>query len=81
MVDNSDDKLNDLSILLDEPIHQLALAQMRSGVPVVTLTAFVNGDVIASIMKEPGGGSTPYARVNQLTRMLKLLRCDDAQDE
>jgi hypothetical protein len=76
----SEEDYQDLSVL-DEPLRQLALAQMRTDIPVVTLTALANGDVIASIMKEAGGGSIPYARIDHLTRMLGRLPDNRAERE
>jgi hypothetical protein len=72
---DGEESYQDLSAF-DEPLRQLALIQMSSGIASVTLTALANGDVIASIMKEAGGECVPYARVDHLTRMLYLLQND-----
>jgi hypothetical protein len=40
-----------------------------------------NGDAIASLVKEPGDASAPYARIDRLTRMLNLLPGNQSQDE
>jgi len=77
---SSEDSHQDLSVL-DESLRQLALIQMSSGVASIALTALANGDLIASIMKEPGGGSIPYARIDHLTRMLVHLPDDRAERE
>jgi hypothetical protein len=76
---DGDESYQDLSAF-DEPLRQLALIQMSSGAASIILTALANGDVIASIIRKPGGGSIPYARIDHLTRMLYLLPNDRTQD-
>ena len=77
---DGDENHQDLSAF-NEPLRQLALIQMSSGVASIILTALANGDVIASIMEAPGGGSVAYARVDHLTRMVYLLQNDRSQDD
>jgi hypothetical protein len=58
---------------LNEPIKELAKAQVQVGIAAVTLVRLASGDVVVSVMVQPGDKTVPYARFDKLTRTLQLL--------
>lgn len=66
----TDDEL----FVLEEPLRDLAKAQMQAGVASITLTPLANGDVVASIMSNPGDKTVPLGTIKSEGKAFGLVR-------
>ena len=62
----------DLS-LLDDALRELAKAQMLVGAAAITTVTLTNGDIVVSVMMEPGAKNLTYARIERASKRLHRI--------